>query len=101
VLAEEKIDDIEARVEHTPGKSLKCLAQEIGVSKSCARRATQLLMLRPYKTTVIHALQPLDRASMVYFCYWFLQSIVEGETVFSDEAWFQGYRNMQNKCYWN
>jgi hypothetical protein len=50
----EKLDDIGARLEHTPRKSLKRLAQEIGVSKSCARRATQLLKHRFYKTTVIH-----------------------------------------------
>jgi hypothetical protein len=39
VLSEEKLDDIGARLEHTPRKS----AQETGVSKSSARRATQLL----------------------------------------------------------
>jgi hypothetical protein len=45
VLAEEKLDDIEARFKHTPRKSLKLLAQDTGVSKSNARRATQLLKL--------------------------------------------------------
>jgi hypothetical protein len=44
-----------ARLEYIPRKSLKRLAQETGVSESRARRATQLLKLRPYKTTVIHA----------------------------------------------
>jgi hypothetical protein len=43
VLTEEKLDDIGARIEHTPRKSLKCVAQEIGVSNSSARTATQLL----------------------------------------------------------
>jgi transposase len=38
----EKLDDIGARLEHTPRKSLKRLAQETGVSKSSARMATQL-----------------------------------------------------------
>jgi hypothetical protein len=33
VLAEEKLDDIGARLERTPRKSLKRLAQETGVSK--------------------------------------------------------------------
>jgi transposase len=32
VLTEEKFDDIEVRLEHTPRKSLKHLAQETGVS---------------------------------------------------------------------
>jgi hypothetical protein len=64
---------------------------------STARTATQLLHLRPYKTTVIHALQLCDPASRVR---WFLQSVVEGEidpqlTFFSDEAWLhmQGHIN--------
>jgi hypothetical protein len=54
---------------------------------------TQLLKIRPYKTTVIHALQPRDPACRVHFCSWFLQSVIEGEidpqlTFFSDEASF-------------
>jgi hypothetical protein len=51
----EKLDDIGARLEHTPRKSLKCLAQETGVPKSSARMATQLLKHRPHKTAVSHA----------------------------------------------
>jgi hypothetical protein len=43
VLTEQKLDDIGARLEHTPGKSLKRLTQETGVSKSTVRTATQLL----------------------------------------------------------
>jgi transposase len=34
VLTEEKLDDIGARLEHTPRKSLKRLAQENGVCKN-------------------------------------------------------------------
>jgi hypothetical protein len=44
MLTEEKLDAIGARLEHAPIKSLKCLAQENGVSKSSARTATQFLM---------------------------------------------------------
>jgi hypothetical protein len=89
----EKLDDIGARLEHTPRKSLKRLAQDNGASKSSARTAKQLPKLRPYKTTVIHALQPRDSASRVHFCSWFLQSVVEGEihsqwSFLSDETWF-------------
>jgi hypothetical protein len=43
VLSEEKLDDIEVTLEHTPRKSLKHLAQETGVSKSSVRPATILL----------------------------------------------------------
>jgi hypothetical protein len=86
------LSDIRARLEHTPRKSLKCLAQETAVSKSGERRATQLLNLKAYKT-VIHNLQPRYPASRVHFCNWFLQSVIEVEinpqlTSFSDEAWF-------------
>jgi hypothetical protein len=56
----------------------------------------------------MHVSQPHDPASRVYFCSWFLQSVVEGEidphlTFFSDEAWFhlQGYINKQNNRYWS
>jgi hypothetical protein len=108
VLIEEKLDDARTRLEHTPRKSLKHLAQETGVSESSARRATQLLKLRSYKTTVIQPLQPCDPANRVYFYSWFLQSVVKGEidpqlTFFSDEAWFhlQGYISMQNNRYWS
>jgi hypothetical protein len=71
VLTEEKLDDIGARLEHTPRKSLKRLAQEAGVSKFSARTATQLLKLRPYKTTVIHALQPRDPTIRFLFAFSF------------------------------
>jgi hypothetical protein len=102
----EKLHDIEDRLGHTPRKSLELLAQETAVSKCSARRATQLLKLRPHKTTVTHALQPHDPAGMVHFCSWFIQSVVGGEidsqlAFFSDDAWFhlQGYINTQNNRY--
>jgi hypothetical protein len=105
VLTEDKLDDIGARLEYAPRKSLKCLAQVTGVSKSSARRATQLLKLRQCKTTVIHALQPCDPGCRVHFCSWFLQSVVKGEidlqlTLFSYKEWFhlQGCINAQNNC---
>jgi hypothetical protein len=50
----EKLDGTGARLERTLRKSLKYLAQETRVSEFSARTATQLLKLRPYKTTVIH-----------------------------------------------
>jgi CRISPR/Cas system-associated endoribonuclease Cas2 len=59
----EKLDEIRAWLEHTPRKSLKRLTQGTGVSNSSGTRATQLLKLRPYKTTVIHALLAVARPS--------------------------------------
>jgi hypothetical protein len=55
VLSVDKLEDIGARLQHTPRKSLKRLAQGTGVSKSRARKATQMPKLSPYKTTEIHA----------------------------------------------
>jgi hypothetical protein len=109
VFTEEKLDDRGARLEHTPRKSLKRLLQETGVSKPSARRATQLLKRRRYKTTVIHArLAGREPASGVHLCSWFVQFVVEGEidpqlTLFSDEAWFHFHVcvNTQNNRYWS
>jgi hypothetical protein len=50
-LTEEKPDNIGARLERSPRKSLAKLAQEADVSVSSARTATELLKLRPYKMT--------------------------------------------------
>jgi hypothetical protein len=46
MLTEEQLDALGARLKHTPRKSLRCLAQETGVSQSFARTATQLLKLK-------------------------------------------------------
>jgi hypothetical protein len=54
VLTDEKLHATGARLEHTPRKSLKRLAQDTGVSQSSVRGATQFLKLRLYKTTAIH-----------------------------------------------
>ncbi|KAJ4450346.1 hypothetical protein ANN_01766 [Periplaneta americana] len=42
---EEKLDEIGERLEHTPQKSLKRLAQETGIFQSSAKNATKLLKL--------------------------------------------------------
>jgi hypothetical protein len=57
VLTEEKLDDIAARLEHSPHKTFKRLAEETGVSKSTVRIAAQLLKPRSCETTVVHSLQ--------------------------------------------
>jgi hypothetical protein len=71
---------------------------ETGLSKSSVRTATQLLKLRPYKTTT-----PCHRT--IHFCSWFLQFVTEGKIdpqFLSDEVWshLQGYINTQNNHYW-
>jgi hypothetical protein len=42
VLTEEKVHDTGIRLEHTPRKSLKRLAQETGVSKSSAKKGNAI-----------------------------------------------------------
>jgi S-adenosylmethionine synthetase len=56
VLTEEKVRDIEARLQTNPRKSLGRLAKETGVSVGYAFRATKLFKFRPYKITVVHEL---------------------------------------------
>jgi hypothetical protein len=47
VLTAETLDDVGARLETSPRKSLKQPAQETGVLITYAQRATKLLKLRP------------------------------------------------------
>lgn len=103
MLTEEKWNDIETRLEHTQRKLLKRLAPKTGMSKSSAKTTTQWPKLRPYKATVIRALQLHNPAKRVHFCRWFLQFVVECDInpsmiVFSDKAWFHFQRHitMQN-----
>ncbi|PSN49543.1 hypothetical protein C0J52_04992 [Blattella germanica] len=62
VLTEEKLDEIAFRLEISPRKSLRRLAQEVGVSKTSVQHATKLLKLKPYKTRVVDQLLPTDDA---------------------------------------
>jgi hypothetical protein len=79
VLTEETLDDTGARLETSLRKSVKQLAQETGVSITSARRATKLLKLHPYKTTVVHALNEHDPVARINFYDWFLWSVYDGE----------------------
>jgi hypothetical protein len=83
-------------------KTSKRQAQEIGASKSSARRVIQLLKLRTSKATAIKAFQPRHPPSGIQLFSWFLESVVLGEinsqfTFFSGEAWFysQEFINMK------
>jgi hypothetical protein len=51
VLTEETLDEIGARLENSPRKSLARLAQQAQGSKTTAWRATKNVYLRPYKKT--------------------------------------------------
>jgi hypothetical protein len=47
VPAEGKLDETGARLEHTRQKSVRCLAQESGISKSSAAIVKKVLKLKP------------------------------------------------------
>jgi hypothetical protein len=68
VLIEEKLDDISARLETSPRKSLNRLAQETSVSKTSARKATKLLKQQSYKITVVNALKEHNRVAGIKIC---------------------------------
>jgi hypothetical protein len=108
VLTEAKVQDIEARLQISPRKSLRHLAQETGVSLGSARTATKLIKLRPYKVTVVHELKQPDYAARIRFRNWLLQNVHDGiadpQLLFlSDEAWFHvgGHVNAQNVRIWS
>ena len=108
VLTVEKLDEIGARLETSPRKSLAQLAQETGVSESSARNAVQLLHERPYEITLVHKLNNTDREARRNFVNWYLHGVHAGEIdptliLFSGEAWFHlgGLVNSQNNRYWS
>lgn len=107
VLTEDKLDEIGENLERSPKKSLRKLSQQMDVSLSSARKATKLLRLHAYKTTVVHSLQPADHGPRMVFSNWITNAVCNGEvdpemTFFTDEAWFHlsGYVNSQNSRYW-
>jgi hypothetical protein len=108
VLTEETLDEIGARLEHSPRKSLARLAQQAQVSKITTWRATKNLHLLPYKITQVRAIEECDYGRRTHFCNWFLQAVHDGVlhpklTFFTDEAWFHlsGHINAQNNRYWS
>jgi hypothetical protein len=57
VLTEGKLTDIQARLQLSPGKSLRRIAQEADVAYTTARRATKLLGFRPYRIQEVHGIK--------------------------------------------
>ena len=108
VLTEEKIDDINTSFTRSPNKSVRRVAQQVGISKTSVHRATKILKLKPYRVSIVQQLQPRDDQARINFCNWILQHIVDGIVnphllIFSDEAWFHlsGHVSSQNHRYWS
>ena len=60
VLTEQKLEEIGERLENSPQKSLRRLAQETDISKASAWKAIKLLKLKSYKVNVVQELLPRD-----------------------------------------
>jgi hypothetical protein len=108
VLTEEKLMDIQARLQLSPRKSLRRLAQETDVAYTAARRATTLLGFRPYRIKKVHRIKQTDFNLRITFCNWLLRNVHDGiidpDLFFmSDEAWFHvsGNVNAQNSSIWD
>jgi hypothetical protein len=70
--------DIEGRLQISPQKSLRHLAQETGVSLGSPFTATKLIKFRLYKITVVPELKQPDYAAKIRFCNWLLQNVHNG-----------------------
>jgi hypothetical protein len=93
VLTEEKLMDIQARLQLSPRKSLRRLAQETDVAYTTARRATKLLWFRAYRIQEVPRIKHTDDNLRITFCSWLLRnvhdSIIDPNLFFmNDEAWF-------------
>jgi hypothetical protein len=60
MFSEKTSDETGVRFEYSPQKSLRCLAQETRILKFPACTSSELLKLKPLKTTVVDELQPFD-----------------------------------------
>jgi hypothetical protein len=108
VLTEETLDEIGARLEHSPPKSLAWLAQQAQVSKQQLGEQLKTYIYGRIKVTQVQVIEEGDYGRRTHFCNWFLQAVHDGVldpklTFFTDEAWFHlsGYINAQNIRYWS
>jgi hypothetical protein len=99
-LAEQRLDDIQVRMEMGPKKCSYQLGQKCGISKSSV---LWCLRCHLYKVSVIQKLIPADPAVCTNVCNWMLQSvhsrIVDLILVFlSNSAWLHhsGFVNAQS-----
>jgi predicted transcriptional regulator with HTH domain len=60
VLTYEKLEDILARLQIIPLKSLRRLSQETGVPVGSNTKAAKLIKFRPYRVGVVHELKITD-----------------------------------------
>jgi hypothetical protein len=73
-----KLDDISLRLETSPRKSLRRLAQQNGVSVGSAWTVSKLLHVLPYKITIVPEIKPRDYEKRVVFCNSFINILHDG-----------------------
>ena len=73
VLTEEKLGAIGALFERSPNKSLRCVSEEVSVSKTSVFTAAKLLKLELYRVSIVHDLRPGDDEKLIQFCNWILR----------------------------
>jgi hypothetical protein len=104
-LTEDKSDDICHQSENSPRKYLRRLAQQSGVSVGSAWTATQLLHIRPYNSTVVPGIKPVNYEKERCFVISHVHDgLIDPKLTFlTDGANFNlsVYVNSQNNRYWS
>jgi len=105
VAAEEEILE---RVENAPFVSTREIANAMRIGHSSVWRILHEQLLHPYHLQKVHALIPADYPLRVFFCQWYLRSLINNpqfnrNILFSDEALFtrNGYFNSHNYHVWH
>jgi hypothetical protein len=75
VLTEDTLDNTDARLETSPRKWLKELAQDTYFDNNCMKGQN---LLKPYNT-LVHTLKEHDLIMRINFCNWFLWSVHDGK----------------------
>jgi transposase len=77
-LTEQRLEDIRVRMEISPRKSSRRVAQECNISKSSVLRGLKALKFHPYKASLVQKLNPADPVALINFCRWTLQCVHDG-----------------------
>lgn len=75
VVTEEKLKEIEARLELLPHKFMTRLSQQAQVLGTTAWRVIKKLCLWPYEIRQVQAIEDGDYERRMHFCDWFLEAV--------------------------
>ena len=77
VVTPEKVDEVQDRMEASPKKYLRLLAQQAHCSYFSARKTVKTLKLYPYKIHGVHQLLEPDKEKRIADCEWFQRMVRE------------------------